>query len=280
MPELSTSCIIVFGFSRSKRVKESKSHLGLIFDTDVDRASAVDENGKEIAQNGIVALAAALIAKEYPGTTVVTDSVTSNELTAFITDKLGLKHLRYRRGYRNVIGKAMELDASGVDSQLAIETSGHAAFKQNYYLDDGAYLATLIVIKTAELFAEGKGLSTVISDLKEPEESLEFRLPFNQDVLTAQNLEFSVCGDSIIQELSASANLPKNASLAEPNYEGVRIIFHDEDKKGWLLLRKSLHDPIMPLNVESIVPGGCKRIIDSVLPVLKKHAELDTSMLE
>lgn len=29
----------------------------------------------------------------------------------------------------------------GIDCQLAIETSGHAAFEENQMLDDGAYLA-------------------------------------------------------------------------------------------------------------------------------------------
>lgn len=96
-------------------------------------------------------MAAALIAKEYPGTTVVTDSITSDQLTEYLEQCLGLKHLRYKRGYRNVINKAMELNEHGIDSQLAIETSGHAAYKENYFLDDGAYLATKIVIKLAQI---------------------------------------------------------------------------------------------------------------------------------
>ena len=112
-----------------KRVVESGADLGLIFDTDVDRSSAVDRNGKEISRNGIVAMAAALIAKEHPGTTVVTDSITSDELTDYLEQFLGLKHLRFKRGYKNVINKSMELNAAGIDSQLAIETSGHAAYK-------------------------------------------------------------------------------------------------------------------------------------------------------
>ena len=57
-------------------VKEHGADLGIIFDTDVDRSAAVDENGHEIARNGIVALAAALVGEKYPGTTVVTDSIT------------------------------------------------------------------------------------------------------------------------------------------------------------------------------------------------------------
>ena len=64
-----------------KAVVDSGADFGLIFDTDVDRSSAVDGKGKEINRNAIVAMAAALIAKEHPGTTVVTDSITSDQLT-------------------------------------------------------------------------------------------------------------------------------------------------------------------------------------------------------
>ena len=152
------------------RVKEAESDLGLIFDTDVDRASAVDENGCEINRNKIVALAAALIENPSAGTTVVTDSITSGHLKNFLESTLNLKHLRFRRGYRNVINKAIELREEGIDARLAIETSGHAAYEENYFLDDGAYLATKIVIKTALLHKEGKGISSLITDMAEPAE--------------------------------------------------------------------------------------------------------------
>ena len=94
-----------------RRVVEEGADLGLIFDTDVDRSAAVTSGGKPIARNEIVALAAALGADDYPGGTVVTDSITSNELHEFLEKDLGLKHYRYKRGYRNVINKAMELAA-------------------------------------------------------------------------------------------------------------------------------------------------------------------------
>ena len=56
----------------------------------------------------------------------MTDSITSRQLTAFLEGALGSAHLRFKRGYRNVINKAVELNQEGVDCQLAIETSGHA----------------------------------------------------------------------------------------------------------------------------------------------------------
>ena len=53
--------------SISAKVLATGADFGIIFDTDVDRSSAVDRTGKEISRNAIVAMAAALIAKEHPG---------------------------------------------------------------------------------------------------------------------------------------------------------------------------------------------------------------------
>ena len=51
---------------------------------------------------------------------------------------------RFKRGYKNVIGKGVELNARGEDCQLMMETSGHGALKENFFLDDGAYLAVKV----------------------------------------------------------------------------------------------------------------------------------------
>lgn len=255
-------------------VKEHNTDLGLIFDTDVDRASAVDENGHEINRNGIVALAAALIADEHPGTTVVTDSITSIQLADFLENSLGLKHLRFKRGYKNVINKSKDLNEDGTDSQLAIETSGHAAYKENFFLDDGAYLATKIVIKAAKLFKEGKYISSVIKDMHMPAGSLEVRFPVLEE-------NFSEYADTVLEGLTTACEdgTLGNTHLDLPNYEGVRICFDDEDKNGWILLRKSLHDPIMPLNIESSAEGGCDKIKEVIRPVLAGFTGLDTAKL-
>lgn len=262
-------------------VKTNKADLGLIFDTDVDRAAAVDETGREIGGNRIIALAASLLADERDAT-VVTDSVTSPHLKTFLEDKLGLRHLRYKRGYRNVINKATELNAGGVNAVLAIETSGHAAYKENYFLDDGAYLATRIVIKAAELKIQGKTISSLIADMTDPVETAEFRL-------SVQAPDFAAYADRVLAALAAAAEAGKlqNAACELPNFEGVRLHFtaiHSETKKerfiGWCLLRKSLHEPLMPLNVESDVKGGARRIVQALLPVLSPFEELDISKLK
>lgn len=238
--------------SLSARVRETGADLGLIFDTDVDRSAAVTSSGKPLARNEIVALAAAIGADDHPGGTVVTDSITSNELHTFLEEDLGLHHLRYRRGYRNVINEAIRRRDKGEDAFLAIETSGHAAYSDNYFLDDGAFLAVQIVIQAAILKQQGKGIEALIDGLESPAEAEEFRLK-----LTGEN--FAEDGDLILESLKAWAEQEDALSLEEPNYEGVRVNFDLEGCCGWFLLRKSLHDPVMPLNVESEKEGGVEK---------------------
>ena len=277
----------------SMAVLSSSADLGLIFDTDVDRSAAVDSRGKEISRNRIVALAASLVSEEHPGTTVVTDSITSNHLTAFLEGTLGLHHLRFKRGYKNVINKAIELNAAGNDCQLAIETSGHAALKENYFLDDGAYLATKIVIKAAKLAREGKTIDQLLAGLRDPAEEREVRM----DITSA---DFGAYGDQVLEALLGWAVNTPGVHLVAPNYEGVRLDFDLTDAspttanlqntsipatastagpQGWCLLRKSLHDPLMALNTESDLPGGCSRIAEILRPFFAGYPFLDSSQL-
>lgn len=254
--------------SVAMKTLSSGADFGLIFDTDVDRSAAVDGRGREIARNGIVAMAAALVAEEHPGTTIVTDSITSRQLKSFIEEKLGLKHFRYRRGYRNVINKSIELNKQGIDSQLAIETSGHAALKENYFLDDGAYLAVKIVIKAAKLKKEGKTLDSIIAELEEPADEKEVRIPITCS-------DFGPYGDKLLADLEEFVKSSPELSLEEPNYEGVRINFPD----GWCLLRKSLHDPILPMNMASDKAGGCREIKAVMADFLASYEQLDLSVM-
>ncbi len=255
-----------------KAVLDNNADLGLIFDTDVDRMSAVLNDGEEICRNALIAMIAAILAPDYPHGTIVTDSVTSDELTTFLEQDLNLHHVRYMRGYRNVINKCIELNLAGITSPLAIETSGHGALRENYYLDDGAYLAVKLIIAAANAQKEGKNLSSLIEKLKYPAESAEYR--FN--IVDVEN--FRAYGNEVLEKFQSHA-IDKGIEIAEPNFEGVRLIFKGDGKDGWALLRKSLHDPNMPLNIESKYKGGAKKIADEVKKLLNGFDKLDISSL-
>lgn len=252
--------------SASKMVTESSADFGLIFDTDVDRMGCIGPAGEEINRNSLVALAAAIVIENNPGTTVVTDSLTSDGLRDFIENTLGGKQLRYKRGYKNVIDKSIELNNSGIDSALAIETSGHAALKENYFLDDGAYLATKIVIKLAKLKKQDKTVSDLTSQLKMPAESIEIRIPIMLE-------DFKEYGEKVIADLTEYASTQPGWEIEKENYEGTRINIPG----GWFLLRLSVHDPILPLNIENDEPGVCGKVAEKLKSFFSGYNKLDLS---
>lgn len=255
-----------------KAVVDAKADLGVIFDTDVDRGGAVDGNGKEINRNRLVAIASAIALEGNEGGTVVTDSITSSGLKEFIEQTLGGVHCRFKRGYKNVINEALRLNEQGVNCPLAIETSGHAAMRENYFLDDGAYLCTKIIIKMAQLRQKGKRLEDLVAALKEPAESREIRIKITER-------DFKAAGMKILRDLESYANTQDGWVVAEDSKEGVRVSFGKEDGDGWFLLRLSVHDPIMPLNIESDSIGGVSEILEKLSVFLKRCSGIDTSVL-
>ncbi len=254
-------------------VVRHKADLGIIFDTDVDRAAVVDRNGNPVNRNDLIALTSALVLKEHPGSIVVTDSITSDGLTKFIESDLKGVHHRFKRGYKNVINEAIRLNEEGKECHLAIETSGHAALKENFFLDDGAYLVAKLLVEMARLRVQGGELTGLIAHLESPAESREFRF----SIATENFVEY---GNQVIAKLEQLAISQEGWKVVNPNYEGIRVRCANEDEKGWFLLRLSLHDPVMPLNIESDLVGGVNRIAARLKELLKLFRELDISGLD
>lgn len=245
-------------------VRESGADLGLIFDTDVDRAGCVDSDGKAINRNRLIALSAYIATGGRKNAIIITDSVTSDGLKEFIEKNLNCIHYRYRRGYKNVINKAIEFTNEGKDCPLAIETSGHAALKENYFLDDGAYLVTKIVIE----LARGTDINNLLKPLKMPIEEKELRFKINAE-------DFKAYGLNVIKELEEYISAVDGYKIDTDNIEGIRIF----TENGWFLLRLSVHDPVMAINFESYVAGGILKDINLLREFLSKFTELDISSL-
>ena len=260
--------------SVQQAVIHAKADLGVIFDADCDRAAVVDANGKQVNRNRLIALISAILLAEKQDQTIVTDSVTSSGLKTFIEEHGGHHH-RFKRGYRNVIDEAIRLNKEGISCPLAIETSGHAALKENHFLDDGMYLVTVLIVKAMELKRNDKTLGSLILDLKDPLESREIRLSLISP-------DFKKSGENIINHLLNYASTDQSWHIAPDNREGVRISFDLEGHQdaGWFLLRLSVHDPVMPLNVESDITGGVKDILKKLYAVLKGSEGIDLTALQ
>ena len=126
-----------------------------------------------------------------------------------------------------------------------------------------------------KLKQEGKTLGSLIADLKEPAESAEIRLTITDE-------DFREAGRAAISQVLDYANAAENWHIAPDNREGVRISFDLDGgmDNGWFLLRLSVHDPVLPLNVESDVPGGVKTMLKSLMGVLKNVKGIDLTPLE
>lgn len=253
-------------------VIREKADLGVIFDTDVDRSAIVDAKGNPVNRNALIAMISAVILREHPGSTIVTDSITSEGLSRYIKGLNG-KHHRFQRGYKNVINESIRLNNEGEESWLAIETSGHAALKENYFLDDGAYLVAKLLVDMAKLNASGGTLTDLIEKLEQPFDSKEFRFTILED-------DFRKYGVQVIDELGKRIVQQEGWEIVSPNYEGIRVRCTSSDEKGWFLLRMSLHDPVMPLNIESDINGGVEIIAGKLAVLLSDFNHLKTDVLK
>ncbi|XP_042510409.1 phosphoglucomutase isoform X1 [Macadamia integrifolia] len=265
----------------TQAVLNNKADLGIIFDTDVDRSAAVDSSGHEFNRNRLIALMSAIVLEEHPGTTIVTDSVTSDGLTTFIEKTLGGKHHRFKRGYKNVIDEGIRLNSIDVESHLAIETSGHGALKENFWLDDGAYLMVKLLNKLASARVSGTGtgskvLTDLVEGLEEPAVAVELRLKIDQNHPDLKGGSFREYGDAVLKHLENTTCSDPKLQKAPVNYEGVRASGYG----GWFLLRLSLHDPVLPLNIEAPSNEDAVKLGLAVLAAVKDFVALDTSALD
>jgi hypothetical protein len=106
-------------------------------------------------------------------------------------------------------------------------------------------------------------------------ESAQIRLP----VLDEENYR-AVAQEVIETVLSHTLDNPE-WELAPDNREGVRISFNLDGgvRNAWFQLRISVHDPVIPLNAESDVPGGVRRILKGLYDLIRDVDTIDLRSL-
>lgn len=269
--------------------EKSKADIGVMFDTDADRAGfvlprtvdGVRTGYEPLNGNRMITLIGAIFAASSPGCTIVTDSTTSEALGAFLECELGLRHYRYVRGYANVIGKAVELTASGAaNAEVAIEISGHCAMRENGYVDDGTYTAVKIIglLARAAAAAAASGGSGDLFDLISGFDEMPFEREVRFQATDGSLKTTSAVFQKLAQSLEEQCNTNDAWSLDEDNQEGVRVRL---SAGGHFMIRQSLHDPVISMQVESISQEEAReKVCEPLLSLLSEHDSLDYSALE
>lgn len=75
--------------------------------------------------------------------------------------------------------------------------------------------------------------------------------------------------------MSNSIETNPNLIIAPVNYEGIRV----SGFGGWFLLRLSLHDPVLPLNIEAQSEDDAVKLGLVVATTVKEFNALDTCAL-
>ncbi|KAG6405547.1 hypothetical protein SASPL_133137 [Salvia splendens] len=263
-------------------VLQTNADLGIVFDTDVDRSGVVDKDDNPINGDKLIALMSAIVLKEHPGTTVVTDARTSLALTRFITDRGG-RHCLYRVDYHNVIDKGAQLNRDDVETHLMMETSGHGALKENYFLDDGSE----------------EGIGSLIKDLEETLESVELRMDVLSEPRFAkakaveiieefrnyigegklEGWELDSCGDCWVSD-GCLVDSNEAAFAIDTHMYRAKVCSSDEGEYGWI----HLHNPNIAVNLQSTIRGGCQSMTttlrDKFLVSSGLHKFLDISLID
>ena len=107
-----------------------------------------------------------------------------------------------------------------------------------------------------------------------PKEAMEIRLNFQN------GCDFKTLGNGILKDFEKQITSLSYTVLTPDNYEGCRANFDEDHGNGWALLRMSLHEPILPINIESDSDFGALKIAKELYYFLKKYPCLDVSPLK
>lgn len=220
-------------------VADAKADLGIAFDGDGDRIGVIDETGRVIWGDQLLAIYAAEILADLPGATVIADVKASQVLFDRIAD-LGGVPLMWRTGHSLIKTKMAETGAP-----LAGEMSGHLFFKDRYYgFDDALYAAV-------RLLALVGGADTPVSALRDA-------LP---DVVNTPEIRFPCAEERKFAVVEAvKAALAGRDDIAVNDIDGVRVSSGD----GWWLLRASNTQDVLVARCEAQSVEALERLKDQV----------------
>lgn len=219
------------------KVKELGADLGIAFDGDADRIGAVDEKGRIVWGDQLVAIYAKDVLRSHPGATIIADVKASQTLFDQIA-KCGGTPLMWKTGHSLLKAKMAE-----TNSPLAGEMSGHIFFADKYYgFDDAPYCGVRLI---GQVSREGT-LSALRDELPEVLNTPEVRFQVSEERKFAS-----------VEEIKNRVKAAAAASGDEVNdIDGVRV----KTKDGWWLLRASNTQDVLVARAEAYSAEGLERL--------------------
>ncbi len=212
-------------------VRQTKADLGIAFDGDGDRIGVVDDQGRILWGDQLLAIWAEDVLAERPGATIIADVKASQFLFDRVAE-LGGSPEMWKTGHSLIKTRMAETGAP-----LAGEMSGHIFFKDRYYGFDDALYAAVRLIET-------------LSARKEALSAIRDRLP---QMMNTPELRFS-CSEE--RKFGAVADVKRwlegRPGIEVSTVDGVRV----RNSNGWWLLRASNTQDVLVARCESDTQTG------------------------
>ncbi len=224
-----------------KAVKEHQADLGIGYDGDADRVGAVDERGRIVWGDQILALLAREVLLKHPGAPIVFDVKCSQGLEEDIAAHGG-KPIMARTGHSVMKARMKEEKAP-----LAGELSGHIFFQDDFYgFDDAIYVSLRLLRNVAD---SGKSLGTLLDSVPQYVATPEIRLDASDE-----------------EKFAIVERVTKHFQQAHEviTIDGARVKFGD----GWALVRASNTQPVLVVRFEARTKERLDAIQKEVMDVL------------
>lgn len=216
-----------------KKVLEEQADAGIGYDGDSDRIGAIDDRGRIIFADRILALYAKDVLKRNPDAQIVFDVKCSQALPETIR-KFGGKPIMYKTGHSLLKAKMKELHAP-----LAGEMSGHMFFADDYFGYDDA------------IYASGRLLQIVANSDKTLAE-LADEIP---GFIATPEIRVDTTDQDKFKIVEQLVRYFKN-KYDTIDIDGVRVLFGD----GWGLVRASNTQPVLVLRFEATTEARLEQI--------------------
>ena len=234
-------------------VAREKCDLGIGFDGDGDRIGIIDQHGRVMWGDQLLALLAREVLADEPGANILCD-VKASRVFFDEVRRLGGKPVMWKAGHSHIKSKMVELN-----SPLAGEMSAHIFFKHRYYgYDDALYSAIRLL---SVLASADETLADILDAMPSMHNTPEIRFDCPDD------RKFIA-----VDEIASRARAMKDVTIFD--MDGVRA----ETADGWWLLRASNTQPMLVVRCESDTEAGLERLLDEVRSQLRE-SDIDASAI-
>ncbi|MCB9638227.1 MAG: phosphomannomutase/phosphoglucomutase [Myxococcales bacterium] len=220
----------------SESVQRHQADLGIAFDGDADRLGVVDETGRILFGDELLAILSRALLEQHPGTKIISEVKASSRLYEDIRQHGG-EPIMWKTGHSFIKKKMKESGAL-----LAGEMSGHFFYADQYFgYDDAMYTAMRLY---TILCRKQRPLSSLYADLPPSFVTPEIRVD------CPDHRKFGLV--QIVQDVMLQRG------LTPTEMDGLRIDFPD----GWGLIRASNTQPAIVYRFEAQSLARLREIFD------------------